>query len=47
MDFLNNFPKKLAEYESLVTLDVSNMYTNIDNALGLYAINTGYNNIQL
>ena len=38
LDFLNKIPKKLAEYESLVTLDVSNMYTNIDNDLGLYAI---------
>ena len=38
MDFLNNIPEKVAEYESLVTLDVSNMHTNIHNDLGLYAI---------
>ena len=36
--FLNKIPNKFAEHECLVTLDVSNMYTNIDNDLGLCAI---------
>ena len=38
LEFLNKIPKELKEYECLVTLDITNMYTNIDNDLGLIAI---------
>ena len=38
LDFLNKIPKRLAEYKSLVTLDDSNMHTNIGSDIGLYAI---------
>ena len=35
---LNEIQKELKEYEFLTTLDITNMYTNIDNDLGLIAI---------
>ena len=38
LEFLNKIPTELKEYECLVTLDITNMYTNIDNDLGLIAI---------
>ena len=37
-EFLNKIPKELKEYECLVTLDITNMYTNIDIDLGIIAI---------
>ena len=38
LEFLKKIPKELKEYECLVTLDITNMYTNIDNDLGLIGI---------
>ena len=38
LEFLSKILKELIEYECLVTLDITNMYTNIDNDLGLIAI---------
>ena len=34
IDFLNKVPKNITESKVLLTLDVTNMYTNIDNNLG-------------
>ena len=38
MDFLNKLPKESHEKEVLITLDVTNMYTNIDHNLAKEAI---------
>ena len=38
IDFLNKVPKNTTESKVLLTLDVTNMYTNIDNNLGREAI---------
>jgi len=38
LEFLNQIPKELKEYECSVTLDRPSMYTNTDNDLGLAAI---------
>ena len=38
LEFLNKIPKELKEYECLVALHITNMYTNIDNDLGFIAI---------
>ena len=37
-DFLNKVPKNTTESKVLLILDVTNMYTNIDNNLGREAI---------
>ena len=38
LEFLKKIPKELKEYECLVTLDITKMYTNIDNDPGLIGI---------
>ena len=38
VDFLNNLPGQLEDNVILATFDISSMYTNIDNGLGIEAI---------
>ena len=38
IDFLDKIQKGIEASETLLTLDVTSMYTNIDNQLGLEAI---------
>ena len=38
VDFLNNLPEQLEDNVILATFDISSMYTNIDNDLGIEAI---------